>query len=96
MTYKSLHCWDCGTQVIFGEQGSYEPGPTLRLMRFDLADGSYCESPFCQTCADKPWPFGRVKQFEQAVNGTHIRHPIRASRARGSRRVDEPIKAIVE
>lgn len=96
MTYKPLHCWDCGTQVIFGERGSYEPGPDLRLVRFDLDDGSYCESPFCVICASKPWSPGRLRQFEQAVNGSPIKHPVQMRRHRGARKVTELIAAIVE
>lgn len=96
MIYKPLHCWDCGVQVIFGERGTYEPGSDLRLVRFDLGDGSYCESPFCVACADKPWVFGRLKQFEHAVNVSPVRHPVRVQAHRGSRRVTERISAIVE
>lgn len=96
MRFNPLHCWDCGIQVVFGEQGSYEPGPSLRLVRFDLVDGSYCESPFCVVCADKPWTFGRLRQFEQAVNDSPIRQPVRVHTHRGSRKVSEPIVAIVE
>lgn len=96
MTYKPLHCWDCGTRVIGGVQGQYAPLPNFRQVKFRLSDGSYCESPFCQDCANATWTLGRAKEFEAAVNSVSPLHQISVVAVEGRSLLTEPILAILE
>lgn len=68
MQYRRLHCWDCGTQVVAEDKGRYSPMPLLREVTFTLSNGGYMESPFCQTCAERPWPQARLDAFKAAAD----------------------------
>ena len=97
MRYQPLHCWDCGDQVIAGERGSHTPLPHLRQVKFILSDGSYCESPFCATCAAQPWTAARCQAFKAAVDAvsSHFR-PLQIISVEGNAPLQEPILGILD
>ena len=96
MQYKPLHCWDCGTQVIGGEQGKYESLSNMRQVKFSLSDSSYCESPFCHECAERPWTVERCAAFKAAVDlvSEHFR-PLQILAVNGQAPLTEPILAVL-
>ena len=70
MQFNLFCCWDCGNRIIDGEPGRYHVRPTYRRVRFELADGSYMEPGFCQTCAERPWTPDRFRSLEWAIGTT--------------------------
>ena len=96
MKSHPLHCWDCGERIIDGKPGAYTPRPTMRQVKFNLTGGSYCESPFCVTCAERPWTRDRLAAFKQAVDevAPHFR-VYRIEGVDGSRVLTERIAGVV-
>lgn len=96
MQFKLLHCWDCGTPVLLKTASNIEPTFDMRQVRFGLSNGSYCESPFCHSCAIRPWSPERLEAFEAAVNAVRPKNDqISVASFEGYRAMHEPIVGVL-
>lgn len=93
MQFNLFCCWDCSTRIIDGTRpGQYQVRPIYRRVRFELADGSYMEPGFCQTCAERPWTSDRFRALERAILTTAKTVEIRSYIKHYA--LDEPITGV--
>ena len=96
MNFNPLHCWDCGTPVLLKTTHNIEPTFDMRQVKFRLGNGSYCESTFCHSCAIRPWPPERLRDFEAAVNAVRPKNDqIHVTACEGFRMLTEPVAGVL-